>query len=104
GRLVRCDEDDALRSKVNDLLPGSCVNLVLNLKEVSQIDTSGLSALIAIKLAVDRSGGQVRLMNVPARVLSVLVITKIITLFDVIESEGEAVSCSSAPVQEQPSE
>jgi anti-sigma B factor antagonist len=92
GRLVLCDEEHLLRNRINELLSRGNLQIVLNLKDVSQIDTTGLCALIAVKLAVDRAKGTIKLINLPARVISLLVITRIITLFDVCETEAEALN------------
>jgi anti-sigma B factor antagonist len=51
---------------------------------------SGLAALTAIRAAAERLGGIVKLMNLPPRVHNLLVITRLITLFDVFESEEDA--------------
>lgn len=96
GRLVATDEDDRLRDKVSRLLFDHRRNILLNLEEVSLIDTSGLSAMVAVRQAADRSGGQIKLLNLPSRVHDLLVMTKLITLFDVADSEADAVRAFAA--------
>jgi anti-sigma B factor antagonist len=90
GRLVTTDQDGTLRNTVSALFEEGRRSIVLNLEDVSQVDTSGLSAMVAVRQAADRCGAQVKLLNLPARVHSLLVVTKLITLFDVIESEADA--------------
>ena len=54
------------------------------------MDTTGLTALVAVRHAVDRSGGQIKLLNLPPRIHDLLVVTKLITLFEVVDSEADA--------------
>ena len=101
GRLVAMDEDDRLQDKVSRLLFDHHRHIVLNLEEVSQVDTSGLTAMVAIRHAADRSGGQIKLLNLPPRVHDLLVMTKLITLFDVVESEANAIQAFAAADDER---
>src|SRR5262245_31203684 len=80
GRLVATDEDGRLQEKVNDLLMQNHRKIILNLEEVSQMDTSGLSALVGVRHAIERSGAQIALLNLPPRIHNLLVITRLITL------------------------
>lgn len=95
GRLTSVDEDSVLKDKMNSLLFQGHRTILLNLEGVSHIDTSGLSTLIAIRHAADRSGGSVKLLNLPARVHSLLVVTRLITLFDVFDSEADVLKMQS---------
>jgi anti-sigma B factor antagonist len=95
GRLIAADEDCVLKDKVNSLLLQGHRAILLNLEGVSQVDTSGLSALIAIRQAADRNGGSIKLLKLPARVHSLLVVTKLITMFDVFDSEEDAMKAQS---------
>jgi anti-sigma B factor antagonist len=95
GRLVSTFEDGRLTDKVNSLLFEGRRNILLNLEEVSGIDTSGLSCLIAIRGATHQNSGHVKLLNLPSRILDLLVVTKLITLFDIVESEADAIRAFS---------
>lgn len=94
GRLVTFD-DGRLRDKVNSLLFEGRRQILLNLEDVSGIDTSGLSSLIAIRRATDENGGRIKLLNLPSRILDLLLVTKLITLFDIVESEADAIRAFS---------
>jgi anti-sigma B factor antagonist len=94
GRLIAAD-DSVLKDTVNSLLFQGIRTILLNLEEVSQVDTTGLSALIAVKHAVDSSGATVTLLKLPPRVHSLLVVTRLITVFDVVDSETDAVNAQS---------
>jgi len=99
GRLVCSDGEHLLKDKVNSLLFQGHSRIVLNFKEVSFIDTTGLSALIGVKLAVQRAGGDIHLAILPPRIYSLLVLTRLITAFDVFESDTDAVGgFSTAPI------
>jgi len=91
GRLVIGVKDGLLKDTVNGLLCQGHRNIVINLKEVCQIDTCGLAAIIALRSAVEAHNGTVMLLNLPRRVYDLLVITKLITVFEVLETEAEAV-------------
>jgi anti-sigma B factor antagonist len=95
GRLISADEDSVLKDKVNSLLFQGHRTILLNLEGVTHVDTLGLSALIAIRHAVASSGGSVTLLRLPTRVQSLLVVTRLITVFDVCDSEDEAVNTQS---------
>src|SRR5262245_47997083 len=95
GRLISVDEDTVLKDKVNSLLFKGQRAICLNLDGVTHVDTLGLSALIAIRHAVTSSGGSVTLLRLPARVHSLLVVTRLITVFDVCDSEDEALNSQS---------
>jgi anti-sigma B factor antagonist len=90
GRLVQGVEDNRLYDTVDSLLLHGQRQILLNFEEVSQVDTSGLAAITAARAAVVEQGGSIKLLNLPRRVHSMLVITRLITLFDVFESEAEA--------------
>ena len=95
GRLVTTFDDGRLTDKVNSLLFEGRRHILLNLEDVSGIDTSGLSSLIAIRRATDEIGGRIKLLNLPSRILDLLVVTKLITLFDIVESEADAIRAFS---------
>ena len=92
GRLIAADEDCLLKDKVNSLLLQGYRTILLNLEGVSQVDSLGLSTLIAIRQAADRNGGSIRLLKLPARVHSLLVVTRLITVFDVFDCEEDAMN------------
>jgi len=98
GRLVAMDEDDRLKDRVNSLLFENHRKLLLNLEDVLQVDTSGLSILVGVRHAVERSGGVIKLLNLPPRIHNLLVVTKLITLFDVVEAETNAARAFSEDV------
>jgi anti-sigma B factor antagonist len=95
GRLVMGGQDGVLRDEVNRLFLKGHRDILLNLREVSQVDTSGIAALTAVRAAAERYGGTIKLLNLPRRIYDMLVITKLITAFEVFESEVDALGSYS---------
>ena len=65
--------------------------ILLNLKEVSNIDSSGLGELIAGYATLQKNGGDLKLLNLTERVSELMMITKLLTVFEVFEDETQAV-------------
>ena len=80
----------ALRDAIRDLAGEGKKKLLLNLGGVNYVDSSGIGELIANYTTVSRQGGQLKLLNLTDRIQNLLVITKLLTVFDVYENEGEA--------------
>ncbi len=80
----------ALRDAIRNLADSGKKKLLLNLAGVSYIDSSGIGELIANYTTVSRQGGQLKLLKLTDRVQNLLVITKLLTVFDAYEEEAEA--------------
>jgi len=80
----------ALRDAIRNLADTGKKKLLLNLAGVSYIDSSGIGELIANYTTVSRQGGQLKLLKLTDRVQNLLVITKLLTVFDAYEDEAEA--------------
>lgn len=80
----------ALRDAIRNLADNGKQKILLNLAGVSYIDSSGIGELIANFTTVTRQGGQLKLLSLTERVQNLLVITKLLTVFDSYEDEGEA--------------
>jgi anti-sigma B factor antagonist len=66
--------------------------IIVNLGEVSYIDSSGLGELLCAFTAVKKAGGELKLLNATKKISDLLVITKLVTVFDVRDNEMAAVS------------
>jgi anti-sigma B factor antagonist len=66
-------------------------NILLNLSDVTDVDSSGLGALIAGRITIRKSGGELKLLNLTKRVRELMVITKLLMVFNVYQTESEAV-------------
>lgn len=90
GRIVFGEETSELRDQVKGLIAqGSRV--VLNLGEVSYIDSGGLGTLVSLYTSARSAGGSVKLARLTRRVGDLLQVTKLLTVFEVYETEEEAV-------------
>jgi anti-sigma B factor antagonist len=80
----------ALRDAIRGLADTGKKKILLNLANVNYVDSSGIGELIANYTTVSRQGGQLKLLNLTERIQNLLVITKLLTVFDTYEDEGEA--------------
>jgi anti-sigma B factor antagonist len=92
GKITIGVGDVALREAVVEALDAGSRNLLINLKDVSTIDSSGVGELVSSYTTVTNRGGNLRLLNIPPKVMDILQITQLITVFDVFEDEDEAVA------------
>ncbi len=90
GEVRIGDSSVALRDSIRNLADTGKTKLLLNLAGVKYIDSSGIGELIANYTTVTRQGGQLKLLNLTDRIQNLLVITKLLTVFDSYEDEGEA--------------
>lgn len=82
----------ALRDAVRRLANDGKKNVLLNLGGVNYMDSSGVGELIANYTTLSRDGGQLKLLNLTEKIQNLLVITKLLTVFDVYDNEAEALS------------
>ena len=92
GEIRIGDSATALRGAIRELVAGGSKKILLNLKGVRYIDSSGIGELIANFTTVNRSGGQLKLLNLTEKVQDLLVITKLLTVFDVYDNEADGLS------------
>ena len=90
GRVTIPDGIDAFREMVRPLIRQGRVKLVLNFAEASWIDSTALGDIVHAYTSAVRKGGSVKLLSVPPRILQLLVVTKLLTIFDLFDSESEA--------------
>ena len=89
GRLVFGEESASLRDKIKKLLAQS-PKLVLNLHDVSQVDSGGLGTLVSLFTSARNAGGTLKLASLNQRVGDLLQITKLVTIFEVFDDEEKA--------------
>jgi len=90
GRIVT-EDGDALRNVVDTLVQQGRVKIVLALQDVTYIDSSGLGLMVSKYVSARRRGGDVKLLHPTARSLHLLEITHLAQVFEVYESEADAV-------------
>jgi anti-sigma B factor antagonist len=91
GRIVLGEESNSFREKVKSLLAAGKKKIVLNLANVSYIDSAGLGTLVATYHSARSQGAILKLANLGAKFKEVLQVTKLMTVFDTYDSEGTAV-------------
>jgi anti-sigma B factor antagonist len=91
GRITLGEGSSTLRDALRELVGKNHKKILLNLGEVSYIDSSGIGELVSGFTTVTNSGGQLKLLNLNKRVKDLLQITKLYTVFDVHDDEAGAV-------------
>ena len=91
GRLVLGPEIGQLRSAVRDLVADGKKKIILNLKDVDYLDSSGVGELVGSFTTVRNAGGELKLLNLTQKVHDVLYVTKLYTVFDIKDDEFTAV-------------
>ena len=94
GRLVLGEQpaDALLQETISELLRLGQRDIIVNLDGVSQVDTSGLTALVGAHLTASRRNGRMKLVNSNGRMRKVLRATRLDTVFEVFDSEGDALA------------
>ncbi len=90
GKIVLGAGDAALRDEVGRVIAAGSRKVVLNLGGVSYMDSAGLGELVRCHSRMSQAGGSIKLLNLTKRVNELLVITKLVTVFESFESEAEA--------------
>ena len=91
GRVTIDDGADRFRDSVRALLREGRIKLVLNFKDGSYIDSTALGEIVRSYTSAMRKGGTVKLLSVPPRVHELLVVTKLVSVFDQFDDEAEAI-------------
>ena len=92
GKVTIGEGSVALRTTIRRLLGEGKKNILLNLGSVGYIDSSGIGELVSSFTAVNKEDGNLKLLNLTQKIQDLLAITKLLTVFDVFENEGEALS------------
>jgi anti-sigma B factor antagonist len=95
GRITLGEGSALLRTMVRQLLDQGRKYIVLNLADVSYIDSSGIGELVSSFTAVRKEGGELKLLNLTKKVHDLLLITKLFTVFDVHNDEEKAIASFS---------
>jgi anti-sigma B factor antagonist len=92
GKITIGTGDVALRDAVDEVMNRGGKNLLVDLKGVSKMDSSGLGELIAAHNSVTADGGKIKLVNMPSKMHNVLGVTQIVSVFDVFDDVDEALA------------
>ena len=95
GRCTLGEPTELLDRELKKLLDGGCRKLLLNLTELSQIDSTGVSTIVASYVTLRRLKGEVKLLHPTGRVQTVLEITHMLQVIPNFEEEAAAVASFS---------
>ena len=91
GRITLGEGSTVLRESVKDLLAKGQRKILLNLGDVTYIDSSGIGELVSAFTSVRNQGGDLKLLKLTKKVHDLLQITKLYTVFDVKDDEAAAI-------------
>jgi anti-sigma B factor antagonist len=91
GKVTLGDGDTLLKDKLHSLLHQGKKDVLLNLAQVSYVDSAGLGAIVSAYTTMTREGGSLKLSNVTKKLQDLLSITKLLTVFETFDSEDEAI-------------
>jgi len=92
GRIILGQETNDLRESVKGLLANGTTKIVINLANVDFIDSSGLGAMVGLYSTANSRGAKIKLAAITKRFHELLMITKLLTVFDVYDNEAAAVA------------
>ncbi len=92
GKLTLNDGAGRLKEKVTSLIFEGHKNIVLNLQNLSYMDSAGLGEMVACHSTAAKNGAQVKLAHTTGKMKDLLSITKLVTVFDTHDTEAQAVS------------
>lgn len=95
GKVTIGEGSVALRNTIRRLLGEGKKNILMNLGSVGYIDSSGIGELVSSFTAVNKESGSLKLLNLTQKIQDLLAITKLLTVFDTFDDEGEALSSYS---------
>jgi anti-sigma B factor antagonist len=91
GRITLGEGASTFREKIRELVNNNSKKILLNLGDVTYIDSSGIGELVSGFTTVTNSGGQLKLVGLSKRVKDLLQITKLYTVFEAFDDEAQAV-------------
>ena len=98
GRIVLGEGSAGLRDLLRKLVSEGIKKILLNLRNVDYIDSSGLGELVSAFTSLRSQGGELKLLNLTKRVRALLQITKLLTVFDITDDEATSVKSFSPAI------
>lgn len=92
GRITLGEGSVVLRDTIRDVVAAGNKKILLNLGDVTYIDSSGIGELVSSFTSVRNQGGELKLLNLTKKVHDLLQITKLYTVFDIKDDEAQAVA------------
>jgi anti-sigma B factor antagonist len=100
GRLIAGPESGDFRREITQLISTGRKSIILDIKHLGFIDSTGLGTLVVAHTQLQKAGGSVKLLNVSKRHIQLLVLTKLSTVFEMFDDEQSAIN-SFFPDREQ---
>ena len=91
GRIVLGKESASVRDMIHDLLSKGHKQILLNLGDVHYIDSAGLGSLVSAAASMRKQEGELKLLNLTSKVTNVMQITRLYTVFDIMDDEAVGV-------------
>ena len=91
GKITIGAGDVALREAIGNALEAGATKILINLRDVTTADSSGIGEMVSAYTTVTKAGGKLKLCELPHKVTDVLQITQLITIFDIFDTEDEAI-------------
>lgn len=98
GRITMGDDIAVFRHAISDLIVGGHRRVLLNLRDVPYVDSSGIGELVSAFKSVRNAGGELKLLNLTPKVRTVLEITRLYPVFDVKDDEATAIRSFSTDI------
>jgi anti-sigma B factor antagonist len=92
GRLVVGTESTDFRRKITALISEDHKSIILDMKHLDYIDSTGLGTLVVAHMQLQKAGGSVKLLNVSKRSVQLLILTKLSTVFEMFDEEQSAIN------------
>ncbi|MGD0009677.1 MAG: STAS domain-containing protein [Terriglobia bacterium] len=92
GRIIAGPECDSVRSFIKEFLANHWSNILLDLANVTRIDSTGIGMLVESVIVTAKEGGQLKLVNVPRLIHNILSTHRLLQAFDIYATEKEAVA------------
>ena len=92
GRLILGEESNALREEVKQLLDADKKNILLNLADVTYIDSTGIATLVGIYKASQAKDGTLKLLSLSKKFQETLQLTRLLTVFETFNNETQALA------------
>ena len=97
GRLTLGDDSTRLKDKINSVLHDGSQHILLNLADVSYIDSGGLGQLVSSFTGVKRANGHLKLFGLGKQSKDLLAMTKLVMVFDTYNTERDALASCQGP-------
>jgi anti-sigma B factor antagonist len=97
ARSLKGECEAALRDRLDELVQQGHLDILIDLKACPRIDSSELGRLVRCHISLRQAGGRVRLCNLSPRVMTLMRLSKLDTVMDLFDTEGQALAALAAP-------